>query len=670
MENKSYSYGMKITGVLLHSFFTVIMTVSIFLLVALIDKNILQLADIGTEEFLNSGYYLSCMEQKCSDLSEYMLLTQRGEFRSSEEEKRYLRYNNEFQQENTNFCYWYKAGGVWYTNQPDTEEGQVFDTQTILMEAKTMGDYLLYDMENKEFGTDIHGLENYFFDGYNSKMYWPLEDVVLVIGVDTQLSAKDDLYEANLEYTRLHPWIKVSLAGAIIGMIGWLVSLVYLTLAAGRREDSEEISLSFVDRIKTEILIAVFVLIASELLYVVAKVANQKWDVSGLLVASGSVSFLIDAVFLIFYLSMVRRLKAEVMWKNSLVCWLGRGLEKTFRERSVTVRVLITFSVHLVVCFVLALGAFHYKSIGAMLLLTVFCGMEAYLMLRKAVEHYRILEGVEEIADGDLNSKIDVDDLHGEDRKLAEAINNIGAGLLHAVDDNTKNERMKADLITNVSHDIKTPLTSIINYVNLIKIEDIENERVKNYVRILDEKSQRLKQLTEDLVEASKVSSGNVKLDMQQIDIVELVCQTGGEFNEKFETKELTIVTKLPKQAVYIWSDGRHLYRVIENLYNNVAKYALEKTRVYVEVSQQEDQAVFSIKNVSERSLAMENSSVDDLTERFIRGDSSRTTEGSGLGLSIAKNLTNLMGGSLEITVDGDLFRATIRFPLYRAELE
>ncbi len=670
MENKSYSYGMKITGVLLHSFFTVIMTVSIFLLVALIDKNILQLADIGTEEFLNSGYYLSCMEQKCSDLSEYMLLTQRGEFRSSEEEKRYLRYNNEFQQENTNFCYWYKAGGVWYTNQPDTEEGQVFDTQTILMEAKTMGDYLLYDMENKEFGTDIHGLENYFFDGYNSKMYWPLEDVVLVIGVDTQLSAKDDLYEANLEYTRLHPWIKVSLAGAIIGMIGWLVSLVYLTLAAGRREDSEEISLSFVDRIKTEILIAVFVLIASELLYVVAKVANQKWDVSGLLVASGSVSFLIDAVFLIFYLSMVRRLKAEVMWKNSLVCWLGRGLEKTFRERSVTVRVLITFSVHLVVCFVLALGAFHYKSIGAMLLLAAFCGMEAYLMLRKAVEHYRILEGVEEIADGDLNSKIDVDDLHGEDRKLAEAINNIGAGLLHAVDDNTKNERMKADLITNVSHDIKTPLTSIINYVNLIKIEDIENERVKNYVRILDEKSQRLKQLTEDLVEASKVSSGNVKLDMQQIDIVELVCQTGGEFNEKFETKELTIVTKLPKQAVYIWSDGRHLYRVIENLYNNVAKYALEKTRVYVEVSQQEDQAVFSIKNVSERSLAMENSSVDDLTERFIRGDSSRTTEGSGLGLSIAKNLTNLMGGSLEITVDGDLFRATIRFPLYRVELE
>ena len=143
--------------------------------------------------------------------------------------------------------------------------------------------------------------------------------------------------------------------------------------------------------------------------------------------------------------------------------------------------------------------------------------------------------------------KIDTEGLHGEDKKLAEAINNIGSGLLHAVDDSTKNERMKADLITNVSHDIKTPLTSIINYVNLIKLEHIDNERVNGYIRILDAKSQRLKQLTEDLVETSRITSGNVKLDMQKIDLVELIYQTAGEFNEKFEAKELTIVTKLPR---------------------------------------------------------------------------------------------------------------------------
>lgn len=668
MEKKSYGYGMKITGVLLHFFFTVIMTVSIFLLVALINKNILELTDIGTEDFLNSGYYLKCMEQKCSHLSEYMLLTQKGELRSSEDDKLYLRYVNEFKQEDTNFCYWYKIGGIWYTNQPDTSPGQIFDTQTILMEAKTMGNYLLYDMENKEFGTDIRGLENYFFDGYNSQMYWPLEDVVLVIGVDTQFSAKDDLNDAQTEYIRLHPWIKVSFAGALIGVMGWIFTLVYLTIAAGHKEGHEGPCLSPIDKVKTELVIAGFVVIAGELLMLMAKLGNKEWDVAGLLVASGSVSFLLDAVFLIFYLSMVRRLKAEVMWESSLVCWLGKGLEKTFRERSVTVRVIVAFSIHLVVCFVLALGAFHFDSLPAFLFLLLFCGMEAYFILHKAVEHYRILKGVEEIADGDLSAKIAVEDLYGEERKLAVAINNIGAGLQNAVDDSTKNERMKADLITNVSHDIKTPLTSIINYVNLIKRENIENERVKNYVQILDEKTQRLKQLTEDLVEASKLSSGNVKLDMQQIDIVELVCQTSGEFDEKFERKELTIVTKLPKQAVYIHADGRHLYRVIENLYNNVAKYAMERTRVYVEVQERADAAVFSIKNVSERALALENSNAEDLTERFVRGDSSRTTEGSGLGLSIAKSLTVLMGGQFEISMDGDLFKVTLVLPLFYGE--
>lgn len=159
----------------------------------------------------------------------------------------------------------------------------------------------------------------------------------------------------------------------------------------------------------------------------------------------------------------------------------------------------------------------------------LFCGAECYLLLRKAVERHQILMGVEKIRDGSLAEKIEVQDLHGDDRLLAEAVNNIGDGLLQAVDDSTKNERMKADLITNVSHDIKTPLTSIINYVNLIKREKIENERVQGYIRILDEKSQRLKQLTEDLVEASKISSGNVKLDIQTIDLGELVYQTSGD---------------------------------------------------------------------------------------------------------------------------------------------
>ena len=665
MEKNSYTYAAKLTGMILHQFFTIVLTVSVFLLTALIDRNILGFTDIGTDEFVKSGYYTNCMEQKCRDLSEYLHLMKKGSRRGAEEEKIYLQYDNEFQQKETNFCYWYKLDGEWYTNQPDRENYQDFDTQTVTNEAKNMGDYLIYDMEEKTFSTNISGLADSFFGSYNNQMYWPLENVVLVIGVDTDFTAQDDLYDASNEYVKLHPWVKISIVGAFISLIGWILTLVYLTIAAGHREGEEGIHLSWIDKVKTEVVIAVFLLIAVELVLLVSHVNNRTWNVSGLLVAYGTVSFVLDTAFLIFYLSMVRRMKAEVMWQNSLACWLCRGIGKTFRERTVTVRVLVLFGIHMIVCFILAMGAFYYRKVAALVLLLVFCGVEAYFILREAVEQYRILSGVEHIREGALTEKIDLDELHGENRRLAESINDIGAGLLRVVDDNTKNERMKADLITNVSHDIKTPLTSIINYVNLLRMEDIENERARSYIEIIDEKSQRLKQLTMDLVEASRISSGNIKLDMQKIDIVELVYQTGGEFNEKFETKELTIVTKLPKSAVFIYADGRQLYRAVENLYNNVAKYALEKTRVYVEVMAKDGRAVFSIRNVSERSLAQENSNAGDLTERFTRGDSSRTTEGSGLGLSIAKNLTGLMGGEFKITVDGDLFIATMVFPLY-----
>ena len=667
MENHPYSYGTKLTGLILHLFFTVVLTISVFLLASMLSKNIFELSDIGTEEFLDSGYYTKCIENKCNDLSDYLRLLIKGEDRTSEENKRYLQYTNEFKNDDSNFCYWYRIGEAWYTNQPDTEDGQEFDVEAVLMEAKTMGNYLIYDLVDKEFGTDINGMADYFFGGGN-QMNWPAEDMTLIIGIDTELSAVDDIYEASQEYQQLHPWIKVCIFSGLVSLMGWIISLVYLTLATGRRTGESQIHLNPIDKIKTEILVAAFIFVMVEFVILIAKVNSDEWAVYGIIVASGTVSLVIDGLFLIFYLSMVRRMKAEMLWETSLACWLERGVRKVFAKRKTTVRVILLFAGHMVVCFILAVGAFYYQNVIALLLLLSFSAWECYVILRKTVEQYQIRQGVEKIRDGALSEKIDLEELHGEERSLAEAINNIGEGLLHAVDDSTKNERMKADLITNVSHDIKTPLTSIINYVNLIKLEKIDNERVQGYIKILDEKSQRLKQLTADLVEASKISSGNVKLDMQVIDLVELVYQTSGEFNEKFEQKELTIVTKLPKTAVLIRADGRQLYRVIENLYNNVAKYALEKTRVYVDIAYAEEKVIFSIKNVSERSLARENSNAGDLTERFIRGDSSRTTEGSGLGLSIAKSLTVLMGGTFDITVDGDLFKAAITFPQYADE--
>lgn len=667
MESHPYSYGTKLTGLILHLFFTVVLTIAVFLLASMLSKNIFELSDVGTEQFLDSGYYTKCIEKKCDDLSDYLRLLIKGESRTSEENRRYLQYTNEFKSGESNFCYWYRIGEAWYTNQPDTKEGQEFDVEAVLMEAKTMGNYLIYDLVDKEFGTDINGMADYFFGGGN-QMLWPADDMTLIIGIDTELSAEDDIYEASREYEQLHPWIKICIFCGLVSLMGWIISLVYLTLATGRRTEEEKIHLNPIDKIKTEILVAAFIFMMVELVILITKVNSEEWAVYGIIVASGTVSLVIDGLFLIFYLSMVRRMKAEMLWETSVACWLERGIRKVFARQKTTVRVLLLFAGHMAVCFVLAVGAFYYQSMTALVVLLLFSAGECYMILRKAVEQYQIRKGVEKIRDGALSGKIDIEQLHGEEKSLAEAINNIGEGLLHAVDDSTKNERMKADLITNVSHDIKTPLTSIINYVNLMKLEKIDNERVQGYIQILDEKSQRLRQLTADLVEASKISSGNVKLDMQVIDLVELVYQTSGEFNEKFEQKELTIVTKLPKTAVLIRADGRQLYRVIENLYNNVAKYALEKTRVYVDIAYVEEKVVFSIKNVSEHSLARENSNAGDLTERFIRGDSSRTTEGSGLGLSIAKSLTVLMGGVFDIKVDGDLFKASITFPQYADE--
>ena len=232
---------------------------------------------------------------------------------------------------------------------------------------------------------------------------------------------------------------------------------------------------------------------------------------------------------------------------------------------------------------------------------------------------------------------------------------------MDALKEQVKSERLKTDLITNVSHDIKTPLTSIINYVDLIKRENIQDPKILSYLAVLEQKSQRLKNLTEDLVEASKASSGNLNLEISDIDFVELVNQTNGEFEEKFQTRNLILVMNLPEEAAVIMADGRRLWRVLENLYNNAYKYAMPGSRVYVDVVIENGQAVFIMKNVSENPL---NINADDLTERFVRGDVARTTEGSGLGLSIAKSLTELQKGRFTITIDGDLFKACVSFPI------
>ena len=269
------------------------------------------------------------------------------------------------------------------------------------------------------------------------------------------------------------------------------------------------------------------------------------------------------------------------------------------------------------------------------------------------------MDGLKKISDGELQYKIKTDTLTGKQKVMAEYINNIGGGLDAAVENSLKKERMQTELITNVSHDLKTPLTSIINYVDLMKRENPTDPKIQEYLRILDEKSQRLKVLTEDVVEASKASTGNIKLEMNDIDFVEMVQQVIGEFEEKFQEKNLTMMVHFTDEPSIIYADGQRMWRVLENVFGNVVKYAMEGTRVYAEISNRNKKVTFSLKNISAQPL---NISADELTERFIRGDISRSTEGSGLGLSIAKSLTELQGGEFKLYLDGDLFKVMITF--------
>lgn len=566
------------------------------------------------------------------------------------------RYN--LKKEGSNVYYWITKGkeDTVYTNLEDTSMDDLIEY------GKKMGKYFFYRESDMRLETNIKGMEDLFYN--EMEQQYGGKGNILFVCVNTTFPQEDSYYQARQEYNHMYPWIYVGTISMVISALGCLICFIYLSTIAGKTGEGKEPVICWFDKIPTELVFIgeavsaiVTIVIFGEVLY-----RFSASELAGLLIISGVIAFFASALFMLFYLSFVRRIRAGILWEGSITHWIMQGIGTMFQARHPATKMIIWFAIHLLACTMLSPLLLAWSSEQQSLGIICFVGMsitEGILIIREGVQRNKVLEGIRNIACGDLEFKIDTRELKGDNKKLAEAVNTIGDGLFHAVDDSMKNERLKADLITNVSHDIKTPLTSIINYVDLLKREDIPNERAQNYIAVLEQKSQRLKQLTEDLLEASKISSGNITLQMDRINFVELVYQTGGEFNEKFEAKGLTAVTKLPKEPVVIMADGRRIWRVVENLYNNVAKYAMANTRVYVDMEIQEDKVSLSIKNISQNAL---NIQADELTERFIRGDVSRSTEGSGLGLSIAKNLTNLMGGEFEIYLDGDLFKVTISF--------
>lgn len=308
--------------------------------------------------------------------------------------------------------------------------------------------------------------------------------------------------------------------------------------------------------------------------------------------------------------------------------------------------------------FLLYINDFYRVRYGVFLMMKI---IELLAVLYIAVSLRTLQKGGEKLARGDFSSPIDTRYLIGDFKRYGQELNDVQGGLEQAVQEQMKAEHLKTELITNVSHDIKTPLTSIVNYVDLLKKEDMPSPAAQEYIAVLDRQSHRLKKLTEDLVEASKASSGALNVELQPTDVNVLLSQIEGEYQERLAACHLTLVTQPPAPGTMIQADSRLLSRVMDNLVSNVCKYAMENTRVYVTAAVRDGQAVISFKNVSRDEL---NISPDELMERFVRGDASRHSEGSGLGLSIARSLVQLQGGTFALSIDADLFRADIVFPL------
>ena len=354
-------------------------------------------------------------------------------------------------------------------------------------------------------------------------------------------------------------------------------------------------------------------------------------------------------------------------FKTTFVYRVYKLITKLYKKtlqltRSITLakRIIILAIVCIVAnVFMMIFAINDYNILIAMIASVVTIGGFAYYVLKKLCYLSYIMDGTQRIKNGDIHHKLQ---LIGEDNftTLADNINNIRDGLDKAIDSQLRSERMKSELITNVSHDLKTPLTSIINYIELIKKEEnITPEYLKDYVNVLDSKSKRLKVLIEDLFEASKASSGNIELNMEKIDIIQLLRQSIGELEEKLSEANLDLKINVPEDKVYVRADGRRLYRVLENLLSNISKYSLPNTRVYIDITEVEGRVKLIMKNISSYEL---NFDPEEIMERFKRADDSRNTEGSGLGLAIARDLVKLQGGEFAIDIDGDLFKSIIEF--------
>ena len=604
------------------------------------------------------------------------------------------------QYQNCNDLYRENAGNLKYAVRMVTPDG-ITRTYTNVSEIENSSDneitdyfseyrrYLIYYPDSLEFTGNTGMTESEIYHYLKEYDYAYPDMTHIWIAVDTNYPvAGDAFYNANVVFQRIVPNIWYLIGGGILLLVLWLLIGIYLTVTAGVAYDEEDepvLYLNGIDHVWIEFMLLAFVacIYAGRIGYdYLMDTANRVYlshaEIQGReytrLAAYGVFAiygFTVSMGFNVFWYSFMRRIKSHNMWSDSFLHWLtssfGKAVHFVVSHRNSAISSLIPYNLFLLANLAGIFAAYLLRDRGALWLLPalaaiVLDGIVGVLRFKQKAEQIDIVEGIRRIRDGEVDYKLDTEALHGDNREMADAVNNIGEGIRKAVSTSMKDEQMKSDLITNVSHDIKTPLTSIINYVDLLKRLKITEEPAQSYIAVLDSKSQRLKQLTDDLVEASKISSGNIVLNLEPLNLTELLNQAVGEFSDRLEEKKLQIIFDGSDQPGMIYADSRRMWRIIENLFQNICKYALEGTRVYLEMQVEGGRVVASLKNISDRPMNLKG---EELSERFIRGDASRTTEGSGLGLYIAKNLTQAQHGEFQIRLDGDLFKILLDFPEY-----
>lgn len=460
----------------------------------------------------------------------------------------------------------------------------------------------------------------------------------------------------------------VSIVVLVVSLILEAFVFVFLLSAAGHHGETGEIRPSFIDKIPFDLYTALTVFAGIFLIAAMAEVSysNTAMLVVVLIAALGVIAALIS---LLWCMSLAVRIKLGTTIKSCIIyrvgAWCLRLIKKvfyTFKDglkaipmfpRAVLIIAAILFVEFL---WIAIAGTSSGKQLfGWFIERAVLVLATLYVLLSMK----QLLEAGQRIAKGELDCKVDTSKLRGPFKEHGEDLNSITDGMNRAVGERMKSERFRTELITNVSHDIKTPLTSIINYVDLLEKEQPENEKMREYLEVLDRQSAKLKKLIDDLLEASKASSGSLSVNLTECELGILLDQMAGEYSEKLSAAGLELILTKPEESVKIMADGRHMWRIFDNLLNNICKYAQRGTRVYLDLTADALKAAVTFRNISATRL---NISGDELTERFVRGDSSRNTEGSGLGLSIAQSLAQLQKGALDITVDGDLFKVVLRF--------